>query len=69
MSSQAMIIAQSLTQHEKDLLLGTPEGWGSWMWDVGRGLVKKGLGTMGPGTIEFNTPLANQVRLALRNLK
>jgi hypothetical protein len=60
-------IADSLTECERDLLLGFASGWGSWMWEAGEVLCSKGLGTRGPGTIQFNTPLANEVREYLKS--
>ena len=61
----AATIAASLDTMERDLLLGQPKGWGSWMFEVGAGLCAKGLGTRRNGSIYFDTPLAAEVKAIL----
>jgi hypothetical protein len=59
-SDEAVNVAlASLTDLERELLLGTAKGWGSWMFDVGADLCAKGLGRRdNRGSIYFDTPLA-----------
>ena len=59
-------LADKLTTNERDLLLGQCEGWGSWMFDAGEYLCSLGLGTKRDGSIQFDTPLAHELRMHLR---
>lgn len=55
-------IASRLTPHERELLSGAADGWGSWMYECGLDLVSKGLGRVSNGSIHFDTPLGLAVR-------
>jgi hypothetical protein len=59
-------IAASLTQEERDLLLGNPNGWGSWMWSCACGMIGKGIARRTAAGIDFDTDLARNVRARLR---
>jgi hypothetical protein len=48
------LVAASLTSLERSLMCDDELGWGSWMWDVGMDLVRKGLmARVGPGKIDY----------------
>jgi hypothetical protein len=66
MTSNLLELADRLTSHERDLLLGNCEGWGSWMFTAGEYLCSLGLGTKRDGSIRFDTPLANEMIAYLR---
>ena len=59
-------LAEKLTEHEKQLLLGECDGWGSWMFEAGGYLCSLGLGTKRYGSIAFDTPLAKEMIVYLR---
>jgi len=59
-------LADSLSELERELLLGTSPHWGSWMFDVGADLCRKGLARRENGSIYMDTPLAKQVIASLR---
>lgn len=64
---QVAAVATQLAESQKDLLLEQCSGWGSWMWEAGNDMVRKGLGTRRAGSIQFDTPLAEAVRNYLRS--
>jgi hypothetical protein len=66
MTSNLLELADKLTSHEIDLLLGNCEGWGSWMFEAGEHLCSLGLGTKSYGSIRFDTPLAKELISYLR---
>ena len=65
LNDQAKQIAGGLSKLETDLLLDRCSEWGAWMWECGSGMVAKGLATKRNGSIQFDTPLADQVRRIL----
>lgn len=56
----------SLSAHDRELLLGEAKVWGSWMFSSGSYMCSLGLGTKRDGSIAFDTPLAAAVIKALR---
>ena len=54
-------LASRLSDLDKSLLLGTADGWGSWMFTSGSYMVSLGLGRKCGGSITFDTPLAREL--------
>lgn len=57
-------IAASLSPLERELIEGTSQGWGSWMWAVSGDLIRKGL-MADEGVVRILTPLGKEVRFHL----
>jgi hypothetical protein len=70
MAEDPKAIAASLGGLERELMLNTASGWGSWMWECSMGLVAKGLAEKRISdtgvTVTFDTPLAKAVIEELR---
>jgi hypothetical protein len=60
------LVIDSLSEMDRQLLLGECKSWGSWMWSSGSYMVSLGLGTKRQGNIQFDTPLAAAVIEKLR---
>jgi hypothetical protein len=66
MKPSLLELAEQLSEHERALLLGECDGWGSWMFEAGGHLCSLGLGTKRHGSITFDTPLAKELIASLR---
>jgi len=59
-------VVSKLSSEEQDLLMGRCADWGSWMFTAGNYMVSLGLGTKRNGSIYFDTPLAADVIVYLK---
>jgi hypothetical protein len=59
------IINAGLSDLERELIMGTSKGWGSWMWGVSGDLVRKGLMFNEAPGVRALTPRGEAVRAIL----